>query len=310
MINNHHLTTYKRLPICVYDSWRDEKGHLDNHPKEYNLPESELPYRNAPPKETPPDELRNSVGEHTHRELEISYAVLGMRMHQINDKMYQINPGEMCIKNPFDRHSEYFFNRDYPIFTYVVIFNPADFAPMLPSKEAKILQNICSGKMRFRTLNRCSERLGPLFESMFENYKTDNAPRLLANVYELIAELLENCLDDAPGAINPNFEFVERISDLIETRLGEDLTTASVSDELSYNKSYFCRRFRESFGMSFSEYLNRCRIQQATRMRPENGLSLSDIAAKCGFDDYAYFSRVFSKYCGMSPSNFFKSQRD
>lgn len=308
MINNHHLTTYKRLPICVYDSWRDEKGHLDNHPREYvGVPESELPYRNRLPMDTDPDKPVLGVGEHTHRELEISYMVSGTNIYQVNDKKYQTNPGDMCIKNPFDRHKVFFYNRGYPYFTYVVIFNPADFASMLPSKEAKVLHSVCSGKTRFRTLNQDSARLEPLFERMFESYKSDNAPRLLSGVYELIAELLENCVDDSPGETNPDFEFVKRISDLIDERFGEGLTTASVSDELSYNKSYFCRRFRKSFGMSFSEYLNRCRIQKATQMRLENGLSLSDIAAKCGFDDYAYFARVFSKYCGMPPGSYYRS---
>ena len=306
--DNNHMANYKRLPICVYDSWKDEKGHLDDHPREYvGVPEDKLPYKPLP-KCIAPGELYQGVYEHTHRELEIAYAVSGMRLHRINGRMYQVNPSDMCITNPFDRHTEYFYHRDYPYFTYITIFNPTDFASTLPSEEAKILQNVCSGKLRFRTLNRSVGYLQPLFESMFENYKHDNASRLLSDVYRLIAELIENYLDDAPSDINPDFEFVSQIADLVDSRYAEDLTTASVCEELSYSKSYFCRRFRESFGMSFSEYLNRLRIREATRMRPGNGLSLSDIAASCGFEDYAYFSRVFSKYCGMSPSSFFRSQ--
>lgn len=91
--------------------------------------------------------------------------------------------------------------------------------------------------------------------------------------------------------------------------MAEELTTSSLSEELGYSKGHFCRRFRECFGVTFTEYLQNQRMTYAMSLYIEPDETLSDIAAKCGYADSQYFSRVFTKFAGMSPTKYFNMRR-
>ena len=62
------------------------------------------------------------------------------------------------------------------------------------------------------------------------------------------------------------------------------------------------RIFRQELGLSPWEYLTRYRIRQARQLLRITNDSIADIALQVGFDDKAYFTRVFHRYTGCSPS--------
>ena len=68
------------------------------------------------------------------------------------------------------------------------------------------------------------------------------------------------------------------------------------------NRSSFCTFFRQATGKTFVEHLNEYRIERACRMLQEGVLSVAEICFACGFNDIAYFSRVFKRYRGIAPS--------
>ncbi|MDR1374092.1 MAG: helix-turn-helix domain-containing protein [Treponema sp.] len=67
---------------------------------------------------------------------------------------------------------------------------------------------------------------------------------------------------------------------------------------------YFSTIFKEEMGENLSTYLNRLRVEKASRMLIETGLSLSDISGSCGFEDQSWFSKIFKQYTGVSPGKF------
>ena len=64
------------------------------------------------------------------------------------------------------------------------------------------------------------------------------------------------------------------------------------------------------FGIPFRSYLTEYRISRAMELflRYE-GLSVREIAAKVGFSDYCYFSHMFKRYMGISPTEYLKTKR-
>ncbi|MDR0630292.1 MAG: helix-turn-helix domain-containing protein [Treponema sp.] len=67
---------------------------------------------------------------------------------------------------------------------------------------------------------------------------------------------------------------------------------------------YFSTIFKEEMGENLSSYLNRLRIEKASRMLVETDLSLSEIAGSCGFEDQSWFSKIFKTYIGVSPGKY------
>jgi YesN/AraC family two-component response regulator len=67
---------------------------------------------------------------------------------------------------------------------------------------------------------------------------------------------------------------------------------------------YFSSVFKEEMGENLSSYLNRLRVEKAATLLTESDLSLSDIAAACGFEDQSWFSKIFKNYAKTSPGKF------
>ena len=68
--------------------------------------------------------------------------------------------------------------------------------------------------------------------------------------------------------------------------------------------SRFCREFKAAFGVTFVEYLSQYRVAAAKRLLANPRISVTDVAAAAGFSDPSYFTRVFRKQEGVSPSEY------
>ena len=74
-----------------------------------------------------------------------------------------------------------------------------------------------------------------------------------------------------------------------------------VAESVNISEDYLTRIFRREMGISPWDYLSRYRVQMASRLLTSTGMSVNEIAGQTGFQDQAYFCRVFKKITGMSP---------
>jgi AraC-like DNA-binding protein len=96
---------------------------------------------------------------------------------------------------------------------------------------------------------------------------------------------------------------VLRIFEFVEKNYTEVINTQSVADLSNLTLPAFCNYFKKNFGVSFTDFLNEYRINQACRQLTE-GKSVSDVAFLCGFNSLSYFSRTFKQFKSISPSEF------
>jgi len=68
--------------------------------------------------------------------------------------------------------------------------------------------------------------------------------------------------------------------------------------------NYFHRVFAKAMGMTPNEFVISRKISRARELLATTGESISDISLLCGFDNIAYFSYVFKRYSGITPSSF------
>ena len=93
---------------------------------------------------------------------------------------------------------------------------------------------------------------------------------------------------------------------LIEERLAGGVTLKEAAQRLACHPTAITHRLQRKFGMSFSEYVGRIRIDQAKRLLRERTLKMKDIGRRIGVADPANFSRLFRNHAGMSPSQYRK----
>lgn len=96
----------------------------------------------------------------------------------------------------------------------------------------------------------------------------------------------------------------EDISTYIDQHYMEELSMKTVARVMNYSDAYFCKLFKQCFQMNFSTYLNEYRIRKARAMMENPRLNIKDIGIACGYTDSNYFSRVFKRFTGQTPTEY------
>lgn len=82
------------------------------------------------------------------------------------------------------------------------------------------------------------------------------------------------------------------------------ISLREIASQAGLSAPYFSTVFKEEMGENLSCYLNRLRVERAGRLLLETSMTLTEIAASCGFEDQSWFSKIFKNYTGMSPGKF------
>ncbi len=99
-------------------------------------------------------------------------------------------------------------------------------------------------------------------------------------------------------------DLVDRARKHLLIHYAEEISLSAMCDKFGVNRSYFSKCFKEKAGMNFSDMLTNIRLDAATQLISSTKMSLVDISENVGFNDPKYFSRVFRKYYGMTPSQY------
>jgi len=121
---------------------------------------------------------------------------------------------------------------------------------------------------------------------------------------EIIKQRMEFIHNVAPLIRENKDDLLERVRQYIDSHISdENLTIPSIAAEMGMSRTTFFSRFKELSGLSPQDYLTHYRIAYARQLLLAGGLSVSEVAYKSGFSDPKYFSRIFKKVEGVSPSN-------
>lgn len=104
-----------------------------------------------------------------------------------------------------------------------------------------------------------------------------------------------------------NSEGMEKIASAaayIKENYSESISVAQLAEMSNYSLRQFIRLFKKVFGCIPTEYIANLRMQKARELLRGKTPSITDVALLCGYGDSNYFSRIFRKYNGMTPSEY------
>lgn len=96
---------------------------------------------------------------------------------------------------------------------------------------------------------------------------------------------------------------IEGVLNYINSNLENDLSIDTIASNFFISKYYLMRKFKSQIGSSIHNYIIQKRLILAKSLISE-GLTMSNVCSKCGFNDYSSFVRAFKKVYGVSPSNY------
>ena len=106
---------------------------------------------------------------------------------------------------------------------------------------------------------------------------------------------------------SPHEDVIKKVIVYVREHYAEALSVSDAAALTGYSNAHFMRIFRETSGQTFVEYLNGYRLSRASYLLRESPDPVTKVAQECGFDNFSYFSRIFSKRYGVSPRRYRKN---
>ena len=150
----------------------------------------------------------------------------------------------------------------------------------------------------FRGFDKVSE----FWFSAISRFNSKNADFLPESV--LLYTLSFIGVEEESGELKQNGNTIfEMVCQYVDNHYREpSLTLGSVAAIFSYTETYFSSLFKKNLGLGFNQYVNRLRIAYSLRLIEDGCTSVREIAEKSGFYDALYFSKVFKKKVGTTPT--------
>ena len=252
------------------------------------------------------------IVEDEELELEFIEAVIREEVHP-DDVIITANTGAQAVRQAKKRHPD------------IVIMDIM--LPEMDGLEAieeirKFSQDTCISILTAYTDFRYAQRAISLrvFEYMLKPIKPSEFKASLKRMIESVDTLQENerssaaqiaveAIAKSSGSANNQQSFVEESVSYIQKHFKERLTLQMVASRVYMNAQYFSRVFKRETGVTFTEYVNRLKIQYACKLLETTNYPAYRISSECGFTDPSYFNRVFYAQMNMTPKKYKKIAR-
>ena len=203
---------------------------------------------------------------HWHDRMELLYVLSGSLELHAQEGKYTVPAGQTAVAAPRQLHGG-FAGREGVVY-HVFMFDVEKFCNATIAAQ-KYLVPICEGKTGFQRvidddgMREAEIRLLTALEDR------ENHPLLVIGIiYELLGILYRFRNEDIRGLLKQNQAFSE-ILKYVNDRFDGKLSPKEVSARFGYNETYFCRRFREITGLTFTGYLLGVRMEYAQKLLME-----------------------------------------
>lgn len=108
---------------------------------------------------------------------------------------------------------------------------------------------------------------------------------------------------------NNSQKVVVQIENYVKSNYSQNISLKEMGQKFYINSAYLGQIFRKAYGISFREYLNKCRIDKASELLIETDYMVYEIAETVGYNDSDYFVNKFVSMKGCSPTTYRKRTR-
>lgn len=238
---------------------------------------------------------RTMASMHYHSSYELYYLEAGRREYFVEDTFFSVSAGSFVLIPPSKFHrtggayaqrtlvgfTSEFLMKTYTPETVEELLGCFDKLLITPPKESREMF-----RFLLKALARCTDG-------------TEFAVYLGALLREL-----SKCSPEQTGD-----EQISRIIQFINEHYAELHSIEQIASHFYISKYHLCRIFKNSMSITVIEYLNQIRIKNACSQMESGDRSILEIAQGCGFNSSAYFSSVFKKITGVSPSEYRRKKR-
>ncbi len=247
---------------------------------------------------------------HWHSEFEIVYCAEGRFSVQIEESRFDVHAGDILFIGSALPHAYFDCSPDNQITLArggSVFFGSSLFTEIAKRQFASFIlrQHEETVALFRRVAEICdsSNLLGSSLETRLEAHGL---------IFMIIANLMRHLQQGESGVRrDKRLQYVLNIQKTLEyvsVNYDQEITVESAAKISGYEKSAFCRMFKQATDTSFHQYLSQYRIKMACILLSESDKTVSEVAEKTGFGELKTFCRVFKQIMGSTPSEYRKSK--
>lgn len=229
----------------------------------------------------------------------VHYISAGRGTYRCGSRTFTLHAGDMFLVFPSQVVS-YTADREQPWEYYWVGFNGAEAKRMIHqtgfSKENPVIRLSEAGDVKALLLDIYNAR----------GHTPEADARMVGYLYLFLGRLIA-CTGTAPDPAEKQ-EYLPQALRFIQYNYASDIRVQDIAHYAGVSRSQLYRAFEENFDSSPLEFLQGFRINEACSLLRYPHYTIAEVANSVGFKDPLYFSRVFHRLKGVSPTAYRRSQ--
>lgn len=235
------------------------------------------------------------------QENKIYFIDSGHGMVSINGKSYHPKAGQMlfipsgCLQGLSNTHPERYVKWWCHFDAYIgttPLYEMIDFPLLIDIKETEKTKKLLDQIIYYHHV-----------DEPFAGLKANSLTMEL--LYMMFSHMSD---EDITLRNNDTSSKIESLLAYMEKNIHHKMTNSELAERVGLHPNYLIRLFKQTFGFAPIEYLNRLRIEKAKEMIDMSDEPIKEISAALGFSTQYYFSNVFKKQMGQSPTDYRKGQ--
>ena len=235
---------------------------------------------------------------HYHDFYELYYMISGNCNYFIDDKVYQVMPGDVVLIPSGVIHRTNYLSGEH---TRILI----------ECSENMVPDSVKSSLSSMLYLYRNSP-VNKEFHNIYKRLEKEvNDPdffscEVVKNTVQMIFYTVARIKSFSKEHKRKN-NMIEDVVSYVKENFAQQINLSQVAKDHFISQEHLSRTFKKHTGFGFNEYLTLVRLQHAEQLlKSDERMSISAIAYSCGFNDSNYFSDKFKKFYGMSPLKYSK----
>jgi AraC-like DNA-binding protein len=234
--------------------------------------------------------------------VEICLLAKGTQLYRVGQRNYLLRGGDVFVTFPGERHSTGEAPEEKGTLYWIQIIPPARSARFLncPAPEARHLkaQLLSLPNRHFAADPRLQKILDEIIRVASSAQSPLQRTAIISKMVEFLLLLIDNSPQHPQKELAPEFSQLLR---LIDEKIEEPLSVASLATRTSLSVSRFKARFKQEIGIPPAEYVLRRKISEAKKQLAKPGAQVTDITYRLNFSSSQYFATVFKRYTGTTP---------
>ncbi len=250
------------------------------------------------------DEKNQNPNVHIHECCEVFFCLCGGRSFLIDDKVYDINDGDLFIMNQFEAHKVVPSN-DGEFSRYILHIHPS-FLYSNSSGEVNLADCFYSAEKtaKISLTETEKEKLLSFFTALEQEHSYGDEVYKKLRVTEILLELNRLFFTHTKNTTSKfSHKTIQIAIDYINKNYSSPITLESIAKSSYISPTQLSRLFKQYCGTTVAKYIIGKRIAEAKKML-SSGKSVTETAYMCGFGDYANFIRTFKKAVGVPPGKY------